>query len=116
LPSRARPVIGGQDTCKIRCAARQALSALLQVWRVKFECAMAGGERNAMTEGRCRLIGSTASPCAIKLRYRGIMTKALWKATEHLRPNLIPVQMRTRGFPMGFLWLCWIIILDPDTA
>src|SRR3954449_8695785 len=54
-----------------------------------------------MTEGRYRLIGSTASPYAIKLRallrYRRIpfdwviMTKALRKATEHLRPNLIPV-------------------------
>src|SRR5260370_11037996 len=54
-----------------------------------------------MTEGRYRLIGSTASPCAIKLRalmrYRRIpfdwiiMTTALRKATEHLRPNLIPV-------------------------
>ena len=56
---------------------------------------------NAVTEGRYRLIGSTASPYAIKLRallrYRRIpfdwviMTKALRKATEHLRPNLIPV-------------------------
>jgi glutathione S-transferase len=54
-----------------------------------------------MTEGRYRLIGSTASPYALKLRallrYRRIpfdwviMTKALRKATEHLRPNLIPV-------------------------
>lgn len=54
-----------------------------------------------MTDGRYRLIGSTASPYAIKLRallrYRRIpfdwviMTKALRKATEHLRPNLIPV-------------------------
>jgi len=54
-----------------------------------------------MNEGRYRLIGSTASPYAIKLRallrYRRIpfdwviMTKALRKATEHLRPNLIPV-------------------------
>jgi hypothetical protein len=59
------------------------------------------GRGNAMTEGRYRLIGSTASPYAIKLRallrYRRIpfdwviMTKALRKATEHLRPNLIPV-------------------------
>jgi glutathione S-transferase len=54
-----------------------------------------------MNEPRYRLIGSTASPYAIKLRallrYRKIpfdwviMTKALRKQTEHLRPNLIPV-------------------------
>jgi glutathione S-transferase len=54
-----------------------------------------------MSNGRYRLIGSTASPYAIKLRalmrYRRIpfdwviMTKALRKQTEHLRPNLIPI-------------------------
>src|SRR3954468_16255741 len=54
-----------------------------------------------MKQARYRLIGSAASPYAIKmralLRYRRIpfdwviMTKALRKATEHLRPNLIPV-------------------------
>ena len=54
-----------------------------------------------MNEGRYRLIGSTASPYAIKLRallrYRKIpfdwviMTRALRKQAGHLRPNLIPV-------------------------
>jgi glutathione S-transferase len=54
-----------------------------------------------MTEGRYTLVGSTASPYAIKLRalmrYRRIpfdwviMTKAWRKATAHLRPSLIPV-------------------------
>jgi glutathione S-transferase len=54
-----------------------------------------------MSEMRYRLIGSTASPYAIKLRalmrYRRIpfdwviMTKALRKETEQLRPNLIPI-------------------------
>jgi hypothetical protein len=66
---------------------------------------------NAMTEGRYRLIGSTASPYAIKLRallrYRRIpfdwviMTKALRKATEHLRPNLIPVRQYPDGTYRG---------------
>jgi glutathione S-transferase len=66
---------------------------------------------DAMTEGRYRLIGSTASPYAIKLRallrYRRIpfdwviMTKALRKATEHLRPNLIPVLQYPDGTYRG---------------
>ena len=64
-----------------------------------------------MPEGRYRLIGSTASPYAIKLRallrYRRvpfdwvIMTKALRKATEHLRPNLIPVLQYPDGTYRG---------------
>ena len=64
-----------------------------------------------MTEERYRLIGSTASPYAIKLRallrYRRIpfdwviMTKALRKATEHLRPNLIPVLQYPDGAYRG---------------
>jgi glutathione S-transferase len=108
---RTGRIIGGQDSGKLRCAARQAPQALLQVWRVKFECAMARDEVNAMTEGRYRLIGSTASPYAIKLRallrYRRIpfdwviMTKALRKATEHLRPNLIPVLQYPDGTYRG---------------
>jgi glutathione S-transferase len=66
---------------------------------------------DAMTEGRYRLIGSTASPYAIKLRallrYRRvpfdwvIMTKALREATEHLRPNLIPVLQYPDGTYRG---------------
>jgi hypothetical protein len=62
---------------------------------------MARDEVNAMPDGRYRPIGSIASPYAIKLRallrYRRIpfdwiiMTEALREATEHLRPNLIPV-------------------------
>jgi glutathione S-transferase len=72
---------------------------------------MARDEVNAMTEGRYRLIGSTASPYAIKLRallrYRRIpfdwviMTKALRKATKHLRPNLIPVLQYPDGTYRG---------------
>jgi glutathione S-transferase len=64
-----------------------------------------------MSDGRYRLIGSTASPYAIKLRalmrYRRIpfswviMTKALRKQTEHLRPNLIPVLQYPDGTYRG---------------
>jgi glutathione S-transferase len=64
-----------------------------------------------MTEGRYRLIGSTASPYALKLRallrYRRIahdwviMTKALRKATAHLRPMLIPVLQYPDGTYRG---------------
>jgi glutathione S-transferase len=60
-----------------------------------------------MENQRYRLIGSTASPYAIKLRalmrYRRIpfdwviMTKALRRATAHLRPNLIPVLQYPEG-------------------
>jgi hypothetical protein len=32
-------LICGENTGKIRCAARRAKQALLQVWRVKSECA-----------------------------------------------------------------------------
>jgi glutathione S-transferase len=64
-----------------------------------------------MTEGRYRLIGSTASPYALKLRallrYRRIphdwviMTKALRQATAHLRPMLIPVLQYPDGSYRG---------------
>ena len=64
-----------------------------------------------MTEGRYRLIGSTASPYAIKLRalmrYRRIpfdwliMTKALRAQTAHLRPMLIPVLQYPDGSYRG---------------
>src|SRR2546429_8102189 len=64
-----------------------------------------------MNEGRYRLIGSTASPYAIKLRalmrYRRIpfdwviMTKALRAATAHLRPMLIPVLQYPDGSYRG---------------
>jgi glutathione S-transferase len=64
-----------------------------------------------MSDERYRLIGSTASPYAIKLRalmrYRRIpfdwviMTKALRKQTEHLRPNLIPVLQYPDGSYRG---------------
>lgn len=64
-----------------------------------------------MTQERYRLIGSTASPYAIKLRallrYRRIpfdwviMTKELRKATEHLRPALIPVLQYPDGTYRG---------------
>jgi glutathione S-transferase len=64
-----------------------------------------------MTEARYRLIGSTASPYAIKLRalmrYRRIpfdwliMTKALREATAHLRPALIPVLQYPDGTYRG---------------
>jgi glutathione S-transferase len=63
-----------------------------------------------MTE-RYRLIGSTASPYAIKmralLRYRRIpfdwviMTKALRKQTAHVKPNLIPVLQYPDGTYRG---------------
>jgi glutathione S-transferase len=66
---------------------------------------------DAIIEGRYRLIGSTASPYAIKLRallrYRRIpfdwviMSKTLRKATEHLRPNLIPVLQYPDGTYRG---------------
>jgi glutathione S-transferase len=64
-----------------------------------------------MSNERYRLIGSTASPYAIKLRalmrYRRIpfdwviMTKALRKQIEHLRPNLIPVLQYPDGAYRG---------------
>ena len=64
-----------------------------------------------MTDSRYRLIGSTASPYAIKLRalmrYRRIphdwviMTKVLRKATAHLKPMLIPVLQYPDGSYRG---------------
>src|ERR1700753_848083 len=64
-----------------------------------------------MSNERYRLIGSSASPYAIKLRallrYRRIpfdwviMTKALRTATAHLRPNLIPVVQYADGSVCG---------------
>jgi glutathione S-transferase len=64
-----------------------------------------------MTNGRYRLIGSTASPYAIKLRallrYRRIphdwviMTKTLRQATAHLKPMLIPVMQYPDGSYRG---------------
>lgn len=64
-----------------------------------------------MTEARYRLIGSTASPYALKmralLRYRRIpfhwviMTKALRQQTAHLKPNLIPVLQYPDGTCRG---------------
>jgi glutathione S-transferase len=64
-----------------------------------------------MSEERYRLIGSTASPYAIKLRallrYRRIpfdwliMTKALRTATAHVRPMLIPVLQYPDGTYRG---------------
>lgn len=64
-----------------------------------------------MDQGRYRLIGSTASPYAIKLRallrYRRIpfdwviMTRALRKQTQHMRPNLIPVLQYPDGTIRG---------------
>jgi len=38
LLGRAGRIVGGQNSCKFRCAARRAPQALLQVWRLKFEC------------------------------------------------------------------------------
>lgn len=64
-----------------------------------------------MTDSRYRLIGSTASPYAIKLRalmrYRRIphdwviMTKPLREATAHLKPMLIPVLQYPDGSYRG---------------
>jgi glutathione S-transferase len=78
------------------------------VWLAKLEEEIPGG---GMTEGRYRLIGSTASPYAIKLRallrYRRIpfdwliMTKALRAATAHVRPMLIPVLQYPDGTYRG---------------
>jgi glutathione S-transferase len=94
----------------------------LQVWRAKSECTIGvprlrcqdevdDGEEHGMTDNRYRLIGSTASPYAIKLRalmrYRRIphdwviMTKALRATTAHLKPMLIPVLQYPDGSYRG---------------
>jgi glutathione S-transferase len=114
-------LVGSEDS-RIRETARRALSAYLQVWRAKSECAIGArhlrcqdevddGEAHCMTDNRYRLIGSTASPYAIKLRalmrYRRIphdwviMTKALRAATAHLKPMLIPVLQYPDGSYRG---------------
>jgi hypothetical protein len=81
---RTGGIIGAQDSGKLRCAARQAPQALLQVWRVNFECATAWGVVNAMPEGRYRLIGAIASPNAIVLILAQIQEE-LWKVDR--RPS-----------------------------
>src|SRR5258707_14507866 len=120
-------VIAGQNSGRTRRAARRAMAFYrrfiaglggeirMRRWRKSASMPVSGKalppKRVAMTGGRYRLIGSTASPYAIKLRalmrYRRIpfdwviMTKALRKATEHLRPNLIPVLQYPDGTYRG---------------